>query len=73
MKPIACKKCKQYPTVIRVDRLFYVRCIGHYTTKKGDVKKCNKWLPYEFLGSTKESAIEQWNQANSPGRVRKRL
>ena len=51
-----CKVCKRkysqefYPTYTIIDDLVYARC-----------PNCDRYSPYEFLGSTKKGAIQAWN------------
>lgn len=48
-----CKFCNAPGHVVQVDDLYYARCT-----------QCTKWGPYEFLGSTRKTAIAQWNLFN---------
>lgn len=74
---VPCRYCKQKAAeVFKVDGLYYVRCRGTRkvtkTLKKNgepykatENKKCAAWSPYEFLGLTEQSAINNWNLRNS--------
>lgn len=55
MKQSTCRYCKNPGIVVPVDDLFYARCTH-----------CNKWSPYEFLGTTRVNAIKNWNEFNMP-------
>jgi len=52
-----CKICKRklnqniFPTYVKIDDLVYARC-----------PSCEKYSPYEFLGTTKKGAIAAWNE-----------
>ena len=55
IKLLPCIFCKEEPRIIHYDEnMWYVRC------------PCGKYERYEFLGYTKEGAIESWNYANRP-------
>ena len=56
-KPCVCFHCKSQPNVVMVSDVYYVQC-----------PNCNKWYLWEFCGSSKHSAIKQWNNANSDGK-----
>lgn len=47
-------RCNCKPKIVSFSGLFYAQCT-----------RCNKWDPYQFLGSTPRVAIEQWNLYNS--------
>ena len=52
-----CKACKRkhiisYPMVNNVTGLYYAKCNN---------PECDKYDPYEFIGTTKKNAIENWN------------
>lgn len=50
-----CCKCGNIPIIKQeTGDLFYVIC------------HCRKWDRYEFLGATRKSVIERWNEANRP-------
>ena len=55
IKQIPCKYCKQPGTVIQNGELFYARCTN-----------CKKWPAFNFLGSTVDNAIRNWNDYNGP-------
>lgn len=53
--PNPCKYCRGMPKVISAPGdLYYAQC------------HCGKWSPYEFIGSTVQHAIENWNTYNLP-------
>lgn len=78
---IPCKRCHEIPKIVDCGDLFYVQCTGEYKKRinyknlsKEDKEtknyrmvttKCDKWMPYEFLGTSRRAAIESWNYANS--------
>lgn len=52
-----CKACKRkhiisYPTVSKVTGLYYAKCSN---------PECDKYDPYEFIGTTQKNAIANWN------------
>lgn len=51
---LKCKYCKNEGKITCVDDLYYARC-----------SQCNKWPPYQMLGSTIENAIKVWNEYNT--------
>lgn len=53
IKPSKCVYCKKMPTVLDMGDLVYVQC------------PCGRWNPYEFCGVRPDSAVEQWNYANT--------
>lgn len=76
-EPCPCKRCHAIPKVVEVSGLFYVQCTGE-CKKKQYVEttpgcktarivtaKCDKWGIYEFLGATRTTAVEAWNDANT--------
>lgn len=77
MKLEPCKKCGCTPKVVCIDGLYYVQCSGRLKKNKtlpsGETQdymvNCDKWRPYEFLGTTEKRAIENWNVANTTGRL----
>lgn len=82
---IPCKRCKQIPKLVTVSGLYYVQCHGTYKkrvnaknltpeeratkTPRYVTVACDKWGPYEFLGISKNSAIDSWNTANSKNNI----
>lgn len=62
---VPCKRCGSKPILVQLNDLWYARCPGHEKTRKGEVVKCQKWLPFEFLGITPKAALDNWNYANS--------
>lgn len=53
-----CKTCLRkhiisYPTISKVMGLYYAKCSNC---------ECDKYDPYEFIGTTEKSSIENWNQ-----------
>ena len=53
-----CKACKRkygifYPEVNKVMGLYYAKCSN---------PECDKYDPYEFIGTTEKNAIENWNE-----------
>lgn len=65
MEILPCKRCKCKPKLVCINDLWYAQCSGTEKTKTGSITKCQKWLPFTFLGITKKAAIENWNDANS--------
>lgn len=53
MKINKCIHCGGLPKIVNVTDLFYVQCM------------CGRWNPYQFVGITKKTAIEQWNFENA--------
>lgn len=53
--PIPCKRCKQMPTIDKIEGAYYARC----------PTRCNKWHRFEHLGLTLNACIRNWNRANS--------
>lgn len=50
-----CKYCHRMPNVVGVrGDLYYAQC------------RCGKWNPYEFIGTTRLHALENWNTFNLP-------
>lgn len=62
---VPCKRCGSKPILVKINDLWYARCPGFEHTKKNGLVKCQKWLPFEFLGITKKAAIDNWNYANT--------
>jgi len=53
-----CKACKRkrgifYPEVNKIMGLYYAKCSN---------PECDKYDPYEFIGTTTKNAIENWNE-----------
>jgi len=53
-----CKACKRkrgifYPVINKVMGLYYAKCSN---------PECDKYDPYEFIGTTAKGAIENWNE-----------
>ena len=49
-----CRYCGKKPRIVTVfGSLYYAQC------------KCNKWNPYEFVGTTPVKAINNWNTFNT--------
>lgn len=50
-----CKHCRGLPKIVSAPGdLYYAQCT------------CGKWNPYEFIGTTKQRAAENWNTYNLP-------
>lgn len=50
-----CKHCRGLPRIVSAPGdLYYAQCT------------CGKWSPYEFIGTTKQRAAENWNTYNLP-------
>lgn len=62
---VRCKRCGCKPELIMMNDLWYARCTGFEHLKDGTKVKCQKWVPFEFLGITKKAAIDNWNYANT--------
>lgn len=60
-----CKCCGAIPRVVRIDDLYYAQCTGNV---KG--KTCAKWSQYQFLGVTRNSAVESWNLYNTNNQLK---
>lgn len=60
VQPIKCIHCGKKPHIIHYDEnMWYVEC------------DCGKHPKYEYLGSTKQVAIDRWEYANRIGNFRK--
>lgn len=53
-KQTPCKYCKSQPRVIRIEDCYYAQC-----------SKCVHYGRYDFLGSSTDNALKQWNEANA--------
>ena len=47
-------KCGHKPKIVTYAGLYYAQC-----------PCCHKWDPYQFLGATPKTAVDQWNLYNS--------
>lgn len=61
---VPCKKCGGHPVIEKINDLYYVQCRGKYTNQYGETRSCDRWLPYQFLGLSEKSAVENWNCFN---------
>jgi len=73
-KPVPCKKCGNLPITVKLMDMYYTQCHGRYKTKEytdknglfcpSITKTCDCWDPYEFLGSSRDASIANWNHYN---------
>lgn len=77
-KAVPCKRCGSYPTIVKINDMYYAQCFGHFDKKTSVLNKktnemetrlipvkCTRWGPYNFLGFTRKAALRNWNDANS--------